>query len=501
MKRPTSKAGTHGGDRRRKSELEATFARFLAMSYADQLDFCGRLQTYLPLSKAVGPLLNEEFEKRLDSLECLRQVRAHLGIDSGPTVPQYREASRELELPWSGQQIQRLWGRWWEATNALDSGAPPRSAAARSYGSAQVGRKRSREEWLHAVRLWLATGPSRDRGVDYDDWAREHNASAEGDAMPRRSSVVAALGLPWREVLAIAREERTHEEVHIQKLEKRDWSRGPHRLVSLRTVALMRGSSVSSAMYESKKFSFPLAAATFRGRRTWLLEEVESYCRGDEIERQPEDRLRYLYLDVHEYADMVGLSVSFAQVGRDVAPIGMAGSTRYWLRQAVEQWVADNRYKVEARKARRKRTGTAHQVRESDFVSSGALKARLGISQYAFTKLTGERGFPKPVITVGDKRVWLLSQVEAYLAGNPLPPTPTSALEAKLVDAGALGDLLALKRGTAYPSRTQLPPPLLTVGRRQLWCADEVEAWVAGLPEGERARINRRRQKRGLAAL
>jgi hypothetical protein len=78
------------------------------------------------------------------------------------------------------------------------------------------------------------------------------------------------------------------------------------------------------------------------------------------------------------------------------------------------QWVADNLHKVEARKSRRKRTGTAHLVRESDFVSSGARKARLGISHYALTKLTSEGGFPTPVLTVGDDRVWLLSQVEAY---------------------------------------------------------------------------------------
>lgn len=486
---------------RRQTELEATFARFLAMSFADQLDFCARVKEYLPLAKAVGPLLDEELEKRRAMLDCLRQVRAHLGLDQGPTYPQYLEAARVLKLPWSGQQIQRAFGLWLTAIEAVETGRPPRSAAARSYGSGKVGRKRSREEYLHAVRLWLKTHPPRDRGVDYDDWAREHNATADGGAVPRRNTLVAALGLPWREVLAIARDEKTHEDVHAERLEKRDWSRGPHRLIGLATVALMRGSSVSSAMYETKKHSFPLPVASFRGRRAWLLEEVEAYCRGEEVERRPEDRLRDLYLDLHQYADLVGLSLSFAQLGRDVSPAGMVGSTRYWLRDEVEQWVAGNRHKVESRKARRKRTGTAHPVRESDFVASGALMARLGISRYALAKLTSESGFPMPIVTVGDNRVWLLSQVEAYLAGRPLPTAPASALEDKLVDAGALADLLALKRGTAYPSRTELPPPLLTVGRRQLWRADEVEAWVAGLPANERARINRRREKRGLAPL
>lgn len=211
--------------------------------------------------------------------------------------------------------------------------------------------------------------------------------------------------------------------------------------------------------------------------------------------------MQHLYLDVHEYAELVGLSLSFAQLARDVAPAGMVGSTRYWLRSAVEEWVATNRHTVEARKARRARTGSAHPERESDFVTSGDLRARLGINHYAVGKLISETGFPKPVVTVDDKRVWLLRQVEAYLAGRPLPPAPASALEAKLVDAGALAELLALKRGTAYPSRTQLPPALLRVGRRQLWRADEVEAWVAGLPANERARINRRREKRGLPPL
>lgn len=211
---------------RRQTELEAAFARFVALSYSDQLDLRARVEEHLRLSQTAGAQPDDVYAKRQDTLACLRQVRAHLGLESGPTYPQYLEASRELKLPWSGQQIQRLWVRWQDAINALESGRPPRSAAARSFAKAQVGRKRSREEYWSAVRRWLATDPPRDFGVDYDDWAREHNASADGDAVPRRNTIVAALVLPWREVLAIGRDEKTADVVVVDRRAKRDWSQG-----------------------------------------------------------------------------------------------------------------------------------------------------------------------------------------------------------------------------------------------------------------------------------
>jgi hypothetical protein len=77
----------------------------------------------------------------------------------------------------------------------------------------------------------------------------------------------------------------------------------------------------------------------------------------------------------------------------------------------------------------------------------------------------------------------------------------TSALAEKLLDAGALSEKLALRRGTTFASRTELPPPRLRVGWRALWHGDDVDAWVADLPERDRARLDRRRAKRGLAAL
>jgi hypothetical protein len=134
------------------------------------------------------------------------------------------------------------------------------------------------------------------------------------------------------------------------------------------------------------------------------------------------------------------------------------------------------------------------------FVTIRGLKGRLGLSHYAATKLVGEDGFPAPVLVVGgDDRVWSWHHVEAHLAGRPLPAAP--ALVEKLIEADVLSEKLALRRGTTFQSRTTLPPPWGQLGSQQIWHADQVDEWIAALPERDRARINRRRAKRGLAPL
>jgi hypothetical protein len=89
-----------------------------------------------------------------------------------------------------------------------------------------------------------------------------------------------------------------------------------------------------------------------------------------------------------------------------------------------------------------------------DFVTSGDIAKRLGISHYVTVKLVQQDGFPEPVVTVGHNRVWSLRQVEAFLAAQPLPPVQCTDREAPR--AGALSKTLALSRGATYPSRTEI---------------------------------------------
>jgi predicted DNA-binding transcriptional regulator AlpA len=488
----------------RTSRLEETFRAFLDLSYEHQLEIGQRVAEYLSLTVTAAAPVDDELAQRHETIVCIRRAQAHLKLERPPTVKEYTTAAAELDLPWSWQRIQRRWGTWLAATKALNEGRVPASVVARSYRARHCGRKRTHEEHWIALRRWLATDPANERIADYDDFARAYNnAIPAGErALPRAGTIMVALALPWRQLIAVARGETSEELAGTRRVERSDWSRGPDRLIGLGTIARMCGASREATAPITRRLDFPAPVARFGRGRAWLFEEVEAYLAGQGVPRFAPNRLRHLYLDVHQYADAVAVSVATAQrPGPDVARAGMVGGTCYWLKSEVDEWLSRSAHKVAARQARRERAGAQPIGGGSDFVTSGDLEKRFGISHHATMKLVRQDGFPDAVISVGHNRVWSLRQVEAFLAAQPLPPVPDRALTAKLLDAGALSDTLALRRGTTYPSRTKLPPSLFTAGRRQLWHADEIDAWIAALPERARARINRRRGRRGLAPL
>jgi predicted DNA-binding transcriptional regulator AlpA len=485
-----------------QTALDETFRAFLDLSFEHQLELARRVGEFLALSKEPGVALDDELAQKRETLACIRRAQEHLGLTRPPTVKEYAEASAALELPWSWQRISRLWGTWLRAIQALSEGRVPKSASARSYRSRHHGRKRTRAAHWTALRRWLDSAPARLRMVDYDDYAREYNQMRADSELPlpRAGTIIGALKLPWRELLAVARGDKTEEEAAGRRRQRRDWSRGPHALISVATIAQMSGGSESAAAELSRRFEFPRPVGRFGGCRAWLLEEVATFLGGEAVPRREENRLRHLYLDVHEYAAAVGRSIAAAQsASPDVERAGMVGGNSYWLASEVEDWVARNAHVVAERKARIERPGVGPAGGENDFVTTGVIAKRLGLTQYKADKLVRGDGFPAPVLVVVEDRVWSWPQVKAHLTGQPLPAAP--ALAEKLIEADVLSETLALSRGTTFPSRTTLPPPWMRVGMRQIWHADRVDEWIAALPERDRARINRRRAKRGLEPL
>jgi hypothetical protein len=58
-----------------------------------------------------------------------------------------------------------------------------------------------------------------------------------------------------------------------------------------------------------------------------------------------------------------------------------------------------------------------HGIGEAgDFITVDGLRARSGLNQYEVTKLLNGAGFPAPVATFGNDRVWHLRDVEAHVA-------------------------------------------------------------------------------------
>ena len=303
----------------RTSRLDETFRAFLDLSYEHQLEVGRRVAEYLSLTATAPAPVDDELAQRHETLVCIRRAQAHLELERLPTVKEYVAAAAELDLPWSWQRIQRRWGTWLAATKALNEGRVPASVAARSYRARHRGRKRTHEEHWIALQRWLATDPANDRIADYDDFARAYNnAIPAGErALPRAGTIMIALALPWRQLVSVARGEITEELAATRRRERSDWSNGPHCLVGLGTIARMCGASREATAAITRRVEFPVPVARFGRGRAWLFEEVDAYLQGEPVHRLPENRLRHLYLDVHQYAEAVAVSVATAESRSD----------------------------------------------------------------------------------------------------------------------------------------------------------------------------------------
>jgi hypothetical protein len=236
---PRTRTGYGPGvdDSRRQSELDALERRFLMLMDIDQREFCRWVEEYLRLDDS---LFDDEGERQNETLDCIHRAARHLGLTRPPTVVEYQEAARALNLDWSWQQIHRLWGSFAVAAGVAFGAKRPRSAQQRAFMTRYGGRYPAvREEYLEAVRIWVATGPPKETGLAYDDFAREYNYTLDDcrRPLPRCSTIRTALALAWREIVAIARGEEAHPEVVRKRRQGRDRSRGPHDLISLGTIA------------------------------------------------------------------------------------------------------------------------------------------------------------------------------------------------------------------------------------------------------------------------
>jgi predicted DNA-binding transcriptional regulator AlpA len=371
----------------------------------------------------------------------------------------------QLGIGFSSAKIVRVWGRWRDATAALSGERDRSTVAERAYRRTYLGARRTREEPLAAVRMWLESHDGSGYSVDYDDWARGYNLTLDADALPvpRLSTIRHSLALSWSDVLAVARAERSHPEVAAKRRDDGDWSRGPHDLIAIRTIAHLMGLSETVAKKRTNRPDFPAAVLTLPGgRRAWLRE----------------DELADHDLNTMEVAELVGRSYQSQAKRYEVPPAGRVGGRLYWLRAEVKAWVAANEKRIAARKAKAHRPGTERANPTRDFLTVKDLRVMLGTSKAIATELARDPRFPKPVATFGNGRVWLRRDVEAFMTEQPFPARPENALQEKLIEADELSELLGVGRWLTDRRRDLAPPPAGRAGNRNFWVRADVEKWL-----------------------
>lgn len=108
---------------------------------------------------------------------------------------------------------------------------------------------------------------------------------------------------------------------------------------------------------------------------------------------------------------------------------------------------------------------------------------------YVDVRTTYRRGFPRPVIVKGRKRIWLRDDIEAYAAGKPVPQRQDNELGSQYLDATEVAKIVGLSATTIKRSGSpRIPPPVANVAAFGLWLRSEIEehfaAWQRKQPAG-----------------
>jgi hypothetical protein len=346
----------------RDVELESAMRRFFDLPPADQLRAFERMCDYLGAGAPKLTKADKQIEDRAASLVALARVVDHLGLDgSAPTTAQFDRVAREFELGWTSAKIVRVWGRWRFACAVLLGDRPRRTAAQQALRDRSVGFARSREDYLTAVRLWLATKPAKFRSSDYDLWAREYNDLLADDeiAVPGHSTIREGLALSWPDVVAVGRGEMSVDEAERKtRSPHADWSVGPHDLVGQLTGAQILKLGTSQFQRFSRQPGFPTAVLIFnkgtRPVRTWLRGDLEMYRDTGKAPAREENGLRFCYYRAQELAPLLGVRRgTLTDKTQNVPPpTGRVAGICYWLKRDADRWIRENKALIELRVAR-----------------------------------------------------------------------------------------------------------------------------------------------------
>jgi predicted DNA-binding transcriptional regulator AlpA len=477
---------------RLQTELDELTRRLLAMPLVDQYKFGERVELLLNLDQ---PLLKDEAVKRRETLTCLQVAMAHLGVERPLTTDEYAAARSQLGLSWSMQRILRLWKSFELAAQAA-AGAPlPRTWQQRDFTRRFLAGRRPRgcEEYLTAVRIWLAAEPLTESTLAYDQFARQHNLTLEegGLPLPRLATITNRLALPFSEIVAVARGDVPYPDVVAKRRDAADWSVGPHDLVCLRTLTLMCGGTSHQAGWLSKQGHFPRAALVVSNRRMWLREELADYLAGARKPPLEENRLRPQYLTAPEVGGMLVVHPrTLVKTDGFPPPVARVASLLLWLRADVEDYAEAHTREIEVRRRRRPRQNPSTG---SQFMTLAAIARELEMGAGQAQDLVEKDGFPPPVRRFGDSGIWLRKDIEAYLANQPVGPT--CALAELLMDVKEVNELMALSPKVHKRDYRDLPPAVARTKSGNVYLRSDIEAKLDADPEARR-RLEQRRQRR-----
>jgi len=125
-----------------------------------------------------------------------------------------------------------------------------------------------------------------------------------------------------------------------------------------------------------------------------------------------------------------------------------------------------------------------------DLLGLQTLMIMSGRTRQGARRLAQNADFPRPVVIVGDKRIWLREEIAAYLAGERRPLLTADRLRERYLTSAEAAELLALRPTTLIRSE-DYPQRVARIGIIYLWLRQDVEEY-ASLHRAEIARRRRR---------
>jgi hypothetical protein len=298
--------------------------------------------------------------ERQEAIAAITRVAKHLKLPVGvaPTVVEFNRGARELGLDWNRARVTRAYEKWPNATKAYLGRAPRQTPSQRRMRRRRGFRRRSVESYLNGVRLWLATGPERESMPAYDAWADEANAAmADGESLYVLGQALRNMTtLGWKNIIAVARGEKTVEEATEEETAALLPPRSKHGVIGLTAIARILGVSTQHAkeLADGRRTGgFPISVATIQGHRAWLVADIRAYKRGANFAKRTEGELQGEYMDAPELeARSARLGMNHRTLWRCIgeqrwdrvpAPEGFLSRQKpYWLRKKAEKWLADH---------------------------------------------------------------------------------------------------------------------------------------------------------------
>jgi hypothetical protein len=334
------------------AELRDVLDRFYALPTKDQLELFAEAREHLGSEAWAEDDAEREIDKRTEALAALEVVAAELRQrgefreGKSPTVVEFDATAKRLGLGISSSVVIGAFIRWRIAKTVLEGGRAREKPSRRRARVAAVGRARTHEDHLAAVRLWLETGPTKLATGDYDAFVEEANRSKDSAErpLPGANAVTTGLRVGWPTVVRVARGEA---ELDVaRKARESELLEGltDESLVGADVVAALTGIRSQRIGQLTRKGEFPAPAAKLGRVNAWFLGDVKRVRDEKPIPPRAEHfffqdevfDLPHLALTFDRNVDSVRTLLSEEAWDRIPRPDGKASHSWYWLRSNVD---------------------------------------------------------------------------------------------------------------------------------------------------------------------